>query len=373
MTQRNLKFTSINNKQMSDVQQVTDSTSNSKKALYSAFYKKSETKHKGDAGGGKRKKYDILNDYDWTLSKNIERSEIPFVKLTEHRVQENTIKRMVSFYGSGVLGSIEDLGGMSGSENLAGAANAVRNLLTSAGASPGERKLGGIGVYEQLYPDAPTNNTYKLPFFSKQFMSLSTPVWTQPDDVAGAIQQVATGLGGGAASLGLNALGSAFGVFGGVADFAIQAGQTALKTKYPTVSTLDRPRLFSSHNETSINVEFPLFNTISSDAWTKNTDFLSLFMLQNLFEKRDFVTGYPPCFYRVYIPGQYFSYASCVTDFQVENLGNIRVLRDNDKNEVIVPDGYQVKITLTSLLTPSTNQFEQVFSKEGAARIVTVE
>ncbi len=91
-------------------------------------------------------------------------------------------------------------------------------------------------------------------------------------------------------------------------------------------------------------------------------------MSQNLFNKRDYITGYPPCYYRVYVPGQYFSFASCVTNFSVENLGNMRLMNAGGK-EVNVPDAYQVKITLNEMVMPSLNQFQALMTNDAQQRV----
>jgi hypothetical protein len=88
-------------------------------------------------------------------------------------------------------------------------------------------------------------------------------------------------------------------------------------------------------------------------------------MSQNLFNKRNFITGLPPCWYKVTIPGIYYSVASCVTNIAVENLGNTRMLQAQGfGTNFIVPDAYQVRITLQEMAMPSKNQFE--YAKTGA-------
>ena len=85
-------------------------------------------------------------------------------------------------------------------------------------------------------------------------------------------------------------------------------------------------------------------------------------MNQNTMYKTSFVTGVPPVFYDIFIPGQYYCWASCVTNLNVGNLGNTRLI-----NNYIVPDAYQVEITLTEMVLPSKNQFNARFSGGGAA------
>ena len=122
--------------------------------------------------------------------------------------------------------------------------------------------------------------------------------------------------------------------------------------------------MFTSHGERSITIQFPLYNTISlpdtkEPAWRKNFEFLRSFMERNLFAKRNFITGFPPRFYDVLVKNQYYSVASSVTNVTVENLGNTRVLDGH-----VVPDAYQVSITLVEMAMPSVNQFQHAFGNK---------
>jgi hypothetical protein len=86
-----------------------------------------------------------------------------------------------------------------------------------------------------------------------------------------------------------------------------------------------------------------------------------LLVNQNLYNKRDLITSLPPVFYEVLVPGQHYSYASCVTNITIGNKGNMRKLSMKDKNiTCIVPDAYDVSITLTDMVMPSKNLFQQI-------------
>ena len=128
---------------------------------------------------------------------------------------------------------------------------------------------------------------------------------------------------------------------------------------------MDRPRIFTAHSERAVTIEFPLYNTADSADWIKNRDFYYRFASQNLFAKRDFITGLPPAFYRVYVPGQYFSFASCVTNINITNLGNIRTFDDS----YIIPDAFQVSITLSEMLMPSLNQFQALVTGDAQNKV----
>jgi hypothetical protein len=298
---------------------------------------------------------DIVKDYPWTTSDVSQRYDIPYIVLSEHRNTESTISRNAQFYAKGVVGTA------SGVSDYVGGSSETKGLLE---------------VYDEIFPDNPTNNKYIFPYFNKNAFELNTGRWEQMDDIGQSIKE----LGEGASSIMKQ-----FGGFGKVAgeyvDKAIAGGEfmsaaatTALKGLYPVVGIFDRPRIFSAHSERSITIEFPLYNTITPDAWIKNHSFIYKFMSQNMYIKRDFITGIPPVFYRIHVPYQYFCFAACVTKINVENLGNIRLMY----NSYRVPDAYQVSITLDEMVMPSLNQFQalitpdannrvEVLTKEGAA------
>jgi hypothetical protein len=137
--------------------------------------------------------------------------------------------------------------------------------------------------------------------------------------------------------------------------------------QYPIVGALDRPRIFSAHGERTITISFPLFNTVAPTDWKDNQKFIHTLMNQNLMYKTSFVTGVPPVFYDVFIPGQYYCWASCVTNLQVENLGNQRII-----DGTIVPDAYQITITLTEMVLPSKNQFDARFTGDASSGKINV-
>jgi hypothetical protein len=304
--------------------------------------------------------HDVVHDYPWTLSNVSGRDDIPNIILNEHRQNEGTLVRAMAFYGM----AAETTAGNVGSA-LKNAANKVAGVVGAKPFGPSRDAL--LKVYEEIFPDSPTNNRYIFPYFSKTAFELNTSQWEQIDDAATA----AAGLAGGAADL--------VGAFGGknaarsrylkMAQKGIQAGdagnEALLKAQYPVVGVFDRPRVFTSHSERAITIEFPLFNTKNAFDWTKNRDLLYKLMTQNLYNKRDYITGSPPCFYRVLIPGQYFSFASCVTNINVQHLGNTRV----EGGSYIVPDAYQVSLTLTEMVMPSLNQFQAVTTGEAGGRV----
>lgn len=295
----------------------------------------------------------IVKKYRWTLSDVSQRDDIPYIRLTEHRYNESMLKRQALFYAKGATTAAGD------------ATTTAANLATGTKNSGSVRAI--LDVYDEIFPDNPTGFSYVFPYFSKSQFELSTPQWQQVDGIGEAVQGGMTGMAdtlnklklpGGDLLKGASAITEAVGA----------AAELGLKALYPVVGIVDRPRIFTNHNERSVTVSFPLYNTAMAGEWAQNRNFYYTFASQNLFAKRNFITGLPPVFYRVYVPGQYFSFASCVTQINIENLGNV-TMENYGGYEYIIPDAYQVTITLTEMLMPSLNQYQAVQNGDAASRV----
>lgn len=287
------------------------------------------------AAGWKTGQINVVKDYDWTLSNIKNKNDIPYIRLLEFYNTETAIKKQLDFYTKGV-----------GLDTLSNAFRGTGGAVNAPVLDP----------YKEIFSkDKPTDFAYWLPYFNKTAFELGTPSWQALDKIGESLKSIVTG---GGALLGMEK--QAQTLTKGM-DFLTGASSTALAWQYAGVGTFDRPRIFAGHNERTITISFPLFNTKSADAWIQNKDFIYLLMSQNLYNKRDYVTGIPPVFYEVYVPGQYFCWAASMSNISVENLGNTRVIYDN-----IVPDAYQVNLTLTEMTMPSKNQFEAITSGEAA-------
>jgi hypothetical protein len=254
----------------------------------------------------KGESFDVVKDYTWTLSKKTD--EVPVVKLVEFEVDESTIVNQISYYASGLGNQLK------GNEDP-------------------------MSPYENLFPQKSTGNNFRFPYFSDVNFEVSTPVWQTLD----AVEQGFNAIG----------LGDAFKGIEGIY-------KTGLAAVYPRVGIMDRPRVWQNHEFRTINIKFPLFNTINPDDWEKNRFLCWVLVNNNLFTKRDFITSIPPVYYQVIIPGQHFSYASCVTNLTINNRGNMRTLKDRSGNDCIVPDAYEVNMTLTDMVMPSRNLFQHL-------------
>ena len=281
----------------------------------------------------------VTNDFPWTLAPKEAREDTPYVILKEYEFNEGLLKRAMFRYGRGAWNAVRATFG--GQDNM-------------------------LEPYQNLFPkDNPTRFIYYLPYFSDINFQVSTAQWAALDQVEGIgkFAKGAVGLVGGSEAA--NMLGTG-------ADLLKQVLGTGLATLggYPKVGATDRPKMWESHSERSIDIKFSLFNTIAPDDWILNRELCMLLVNQNLYNKRDLITSLPPVFYEVLVPGQHYSYASCVTNITIGNKGNMRKLSMKDKNMTcIVPDAYDVTITLTDMVMPSKNLFQQIENPKISTKI----
>lgn len=301
--------------------------------------------------------YNIVKDYTWTLTprRNINNlgekdsiNDVPYVYLTEYSVDESFIKAQAAAFSA----NAED----TTSGTVTGIINAVTGFKLPAKANTNEARLK---PYESLYPrTSPTKNIYIFPYFDDINFEINTPAWESIDALAAA-----SGIGG---SISDALFGKNSESVKDIASNIKQYGSLALANASPKVAALDRPRLWSSHTPRSINIKFPLFNTRYADDWIKNRELCKLLVRQNLFQKLDTVCNIPPVFYEIVIPGQHYSYASCVTRLTINNKGNMHTFTDPSNNNAtcVVPDAYEVNITLEDLVMPSQNLFDSIDGKQ---------
>lgn len=270
----------------------------------------------------------VCKKFDWTLSSK-SRDDVPYIRLIEYYNTETSIKKQFDFYGKVTPESVQ------------------------AAFGTGIEKEGVLYPYQEIFPkDNPTDYSYWFPYFNDTAYQLNTPSWQALDSLGESVKNLASGLGADFISKAI--------------DFGTAATQTAMNWQYAGVGTFDRPKIFAGHSERQITISFPLFNTAREDALGQNRSLIQLLMSQNLYNKRDYVTGMPPVFYEVFIPGQYFCYAASMTDIDVKNLGNVRLMGGGGSEEggIIAPDAYQVTLTLSEMTMPSKNQFSAITSGE---------
>ena len=280
---------------------------------------------------------DVVKDYSWTNSKS--REEVPYIRLIEYKCNETVIKKQYGFYTN----------------------------LTADKFNVNQKSTEVLDIYQEIFPkDEPSGWSYKLPYFNETGFELSTPPWTQLDSIGDALKSMASSASNGLNAIGFKKAGGVIDLFTGAAQVAGAGADIALGWQYPSVGIQDRPKIFAGHSERQITISFPLYNTFEDYHWPQNRDLIYILMSQNLYNKRNLITGMPPVFYDIYVPGQYYCYAASMTNVVVKNLGNTRLM---ENGKFIVPDAYQITLTLTELTMPSKNQFEAMTSGAAAKEV----
>jgi len=279
--------------------------------------------------------HDVVKDFRWTLT-NTEKGtsdsygEVPYVNIQEYVIDESVIKLQWDFYTS-ALGD--------------GPATDTRPLRP----------------YEALFPRDNKASKYRFPYFSDVSYEVNSAPWESLD-----------GIGQGATA----AQGIAGFLFGqGAAEATAQilnaAGTTTAATLgalYPKVGIMDRPKLWQSHDYRTITIKFPLFNIVAEADWKKNRDLIRQIISNSLFTKRDFITGLPPVYYEIEIPGVHYSFAASLNNVVINNRGNIHRLDDGGKAN-LVPDAYEVNLTFVDLVMPSRNLYAFMQEKPNIIQI----
>ena len=110
--------------------------------------------------------------------------------------------------------------------------------------------------------------------------------------------------------------------------------------------------------------------------WKRNFRFIYLLLYQNLPNKLTRTAITPPVIYRANLPGVFSFYWSFLSNIAIKFIGNRRTTSlkvgatDPNKSEVVIPEGYEIKLTLTSL-TPETRNL--MYNAVGGAISSSVE
>ena len=260
---------------------------------------------------------DILNNYRWTLTEQKGRNETPRAILTEWRLLQSSLLNSARYYAAGL------------------------SQLVATPSNPylGERHMNG---YAGLFDfENPTGFWYSVPYFGEVSNEVSNS-WTTLD----ILEKIKGVIGG-----------------GGVIDKFKDVVMLGYEANYPRVGIMDRPKLWESSSFRTINIKFPLYNTVDVKDIIKNWDLCYLLTYQNMFNKMNFIIAIPPVFYTVYIPGQFFSIAMYVSDLKIYNRGNMRIINVGGKKRN-VPDVYEVDITLTDMVMPSQNMLLPILQED---------
>lgn len=323
-----------------------------------------------DGSKGNIDHVNVVDNFAWTQSPKSSRDDVPIMMLREKKIQINPQLNQIAnnlFVATEKAGrggqqlknvmpqelaekiknnnvkAENELGG-----KILDLSNKVGGFMNQAAASKGGG--GVLGPYEHLYYTKDTGFIYSLPYMEEQFKSTSNS------------------FGGGA---GNNDLLMQMGVN---ASKAIADVATGFNISDPG-TYVEQPQLydFGGREKKSYTCTFPLINTHSFNDVIRNWQLIFLLIYQNTPNRltRDLID--PPCIYEANLDGTWYSKYSYVSRVDVKFLGATRrmslpiptevasdgtgdVNRSSFEVKTIIPDAYQVSVTLTEIF-PETQNF----------------
>ena len=340
----------------------------------------------------------VTKDFKWTktIRNEINVSQIPTLSLTEYYITQpaflSNIKNLYSIlpraaagFGSSIPGikdlvesAKESIGNLENSsavqdsvvENLKnplvtavkGGLKALEKGLAVSGSGIDVGSAAYMKAYEDIYGVLKSNFRYRIPYFSKNWKSITTGY------KGGSFKD--SGAGG-------NSKGNEVEQLMSLAAVPYQFANT-LGDKLTTGFAMDFAKSYeygSKGPATTIN--FILDNTYDSftdnegvPSYQKNWELIFLLLYQNLPNKRNRLFFDPPVIYRADVPGVFHYLYSYMSNLEVTALGNTQPrkisinIKDNKEStdnkqstETLIPEAFNVSITLESLLPETKNLF----------------
>jgi len=342
----------------------------------------------------------VTKDFKWTktIRNDINVSQIPTLSLTEYYITQpaflsnirnvySILPKAVAGVASNVANSIpggkeyikfikETIGNVENSsfiqdsvvENLKnplvtkvkGMATAALDGIAVMGSGIDVGSAAYMKAYEDIYGVLKSNFRYRIPYFSKNWKSITTKFE-----------------GGTFNDTGNSNSDNPVEQFMSLAAVPYQFANT-LGDKLTTGFAMDFAKSYQYGSDgPSATINFFLDNTYDSftdkegvPSYQKNWELIFLLLYQNLPNKRNRLFFDPPVIYRADVPGVFHYLYSYMSDLRVTALGNTQPrkislnMKDNKEStdnkqsiETLIPEAFEVSITLTSLLPETKNLF----------------
>lgn len=303
---------------------------------------------------------DVVSNYDWKVSPNSNIVEHPYIILQEYRINKSPLLAQLSYTvktgveglgavskaiigspseeGSFIEGLLKGLG-----EGISSAEEKIQEVISSTEADVvgvEENLEGALKPFQGLYYLKKTNFKYKLPYFSKK-MTERTGNWQgNLPEKSKIIDLIKGGL-----------------------EFVAQVGAgTPLLGAYAEPGLyIERGKYFHpTPGQDEISVKFPLLNTLNPESIQKNFNLIWLLCFQNSSFRRNKTDVFPPCIYRVLIPGIRFMLYAFISNITIEYVGTRRRMpvvhpATGETIDTAIPEAYNVELTITSLTTECGN------------------
>jgi len=241
--------------------------------------------------------YNIVQDFPWTLTESSNRSNVPYIKLTEYEITLTALWMQLEYWLKGTYYSSDD------NDNT--------------------------NPYQFLYHAEPTGYVFKIPYFENYDHAIN-PQWDKfqsPTDADGLISSM----------LGTIAkVGQLLGVAPG--------------------SKINQPQVFGGASQSTYSVKFTLYNTtglVDTDKIIQqNMDFKRRLQMSTLHSQMTRLFISPPAIFEVHIPGIRYSPAAIISNLTVSNIGQMNLMNISGRDENI-PDAYEFNIQITELIVES--------------------
>ena len=330
---------------------------------------------------------DVIKEFKWShspvTSMTDGNDDVPRMELLEHRILQNAAlnamlynfftltdldkdlaESALEFSKGKVDQGIELLAewGTGMAETLGSTSGTTENIIRSVGdrMRTAIESLEQVDVktqkyptsytrpYHRLYATKPTGFKYKLPYFSDNYKTTNPTFNDQSGHTNLPFQSFFQNASEKIGSV-VNALNTA------------TTGTYIEQPKYPG---------FPSESK-SYDLSFPLLNTVSTFHTQRNWQLLFMLLYQNTPNRVNRSHILPPHLYEAFIPGVWYSRYAYISKISVSFVGSRRMMRINLPESVlgidegaafsnsfvktIIPDAYQVNLTVSELIPESQN------------------
>lgn len=272
-------------------------------------------------GGGPTTHVNIRDNHHWTESPMSSRGEVPYLILKEYKLLSNPMLNQMINNISQTVGAVTRLGEeaanvweksadllsevMDDGNNKDMAAILEReanNILQKMTGEKEETRVYAdpLAPYSLMYMLTPTQFKYTFPYMENDYRSLSNSMGGESGGKLGILEMIDDG----------------------AAILKEGADDLSFRTLREPGIMVEKPKAFEfSGREKSYTVNFPLFNTKSYAEVCKNWEFLFLLVYQNTPNRISKDLANPPCIYEAKIPGVWYSKYASITNVKVDFVG----------------------------------------------------
>lgn len=263
---------------------------------------------------------DVINDMSWTLSNKASRKDAPRMRLVEYQQTTGQLIAAVIYFSR----VIENF-------NFQGLSN---NSISN--------KSDPLEVYKLKYFGEKTGYEYSVPYFNPKNLSRNNS-FGNDENPFNSFFEFGRSFKAGRQ---ISAITESF-------EF-VKAGMNVINASIQGQVNFEFPKGWENTSPETYSTTFDLVNTTNLNDVINNWKFCHLLSYQNTPSRRNFAIMDPPVIYSMSIPGIVDLPVCYVSDLEITNLGNTRIIQIENKKRII-PEAYRIKITLTSLLLPSRN------------------